>query len=331
MIDVNDFFDQEIQCIYKGEIYSVRNNGAIMRHARPGKAKRKNDEMWTFGTKGPKGYMVFCTEQVHRIVATAFHGEAPTSQHIIDHKDTNRCNNRPENLHWITKLENILSNPITRRRVILVCGSIEAVLANPSLLGESKVDPNFGWMRTVSPKEAQISKEKLEQWAKEDTVPTGKGEMGEWVFSKGQEENDEQYDEEEPITVQALTPNVIQVNWRTPCLFPLCPATPGDNPLQEYLDKLTEDSVFTKNDYGSSKVIKADWNKEKDSIFVMTYFDSESAVKGYAMAKVTYDKNTGIYYHESRGSYFTDDGAEKYFTIERGYEWTGGDVFDDFC
>ena len=21
----------------------------------------------------------------------------------------------------------------------------------------------------------------------------------------------------------------------------------------------------------------------------------------------------------------------KYYTIERGYEWTGGDVFDDFC
>ncbi len=273
--------------------------------------------LWTFGTKGPKGYLVFCTEQVHRIVATAFHGEAPTNQHIVDHKDTNRCNNRPENLHWITKLENILANPITRRRVILVCGSIEAFLANPSLLGESKVEPNFSWMRTVSPKEAQISKERLEQWAREDTVPTGKGKMGEWVFNNKQEENNEQYDEDEPIMVQALTPNVIQVNWRTPCLFPLCPETPGDNPLQEYLDNLTEDSVFTKNDYGSSKVIKADWNKEKNSIFVMTYFDSESAVKGYAMAKVTYDKKAGIYYHESRGSFFTDDGAEKYFTVER--------------
>lgn len=331
MIDVNDFFDQEIQCIYKGEIYSVRNNGAIMRHARSGKTKRKNDDIWTFGAKGPKGYMVFCAEQVHRIVATAFYGEAPTNQHIVDHRDTNRCNNRPENLHWITKLENILSNPITRRRVILVCGSIEAFLANPSLLNESKTDPNFVWMRTVSPKEAQISREKLEQWAKEDVVPTGKGKIGEWVFNKEQEENDEQFDKEGSITVQALTPNVIQVNWRTPCSFHLCPETPGDNPLQEYLDKLTDDSVFTKNDYGSSKVIKADWNKEKDAIFVMTYFDSEFAVKGYAMAKVTYDKNTGIYYHESRGSYFTDDGAEKCFAVERGYEWTGGDVFDDFC
>ena len=44
MIDVNDFFDQEKQCVYRGEIYSVRNNGAIMRHARPGKAKRKNKD-----------------------------------------------------------------------------------------------------------------------------------------------------------------------------------------------------------------------------------------------------------------------------------------------
>ena len=38
------------------------------------------------------------TEVVHRIVATAFHGEQPSVKHIVDHIDTNRRNNRVENL-----------------------------------------------------------------------------------------------------------------------------------------------------------------------------------------------------------------------------------------
>ena len=35
--------------------------------------------------------------------------------------------------------------------------------------------------------------------------------------------------------------------------------------------------------------------------------------------------------HENKGSFFTDDGAKKYYTLELGREWTGGEVFDDFC
>ena len=45
---------------------------------------------------------------VHRIVATAFHGEQPSEKHIVDHIDTNRRNNRAENLRWITRLDNLL-------------------------------------------------------------------------------------------------------------------------------------------------------------------------------------------------------------------------------
>ena len=36
----------------------------------------------------------------------------------IDHIDTNRCNNRKENLRWFTKLENALNNEITRNKII---------------------------------------------------------------------------------------------------------------------------------------------------------------------------------------------------------------------
>lgn len=52
---------------------------------------------------------------------------------------------------------------------------------------------------------------------------------------------------------------------------------------------------------------------------------------GYALAKIEYDQSAGIHYHESRGTFFGEDGVKKYFATERGHEWTGGDVFDDFC
>ena len=165
MISVDSFFDQEKECVFKDETYSVRNNGAVMRHARPNKIKRKLDEVWTFGTKNEtNGYMYINSVRVHQIVAEAFLEPKPSPTHVIDHKDTNKCNNRPDNLRWATRLENALNNPITRKRIILCCGSIENFLENPALLRAGSVDQNFDWMRTVSPDEAKISKEKLERW-----------------------------------------------------------------------------------------------------------------------------------------------------------------------
>ena len=330
MVTINDFFKQEKTCEYKGEIYSVRDNGAVMRHVRDNKPKRKKDEVWTFGDKNDKnGYMYLGAARVHRIVAAAFLDKEPTPTHVIDHIDTNKCNNRPDNLRWVTRLENALSNPITRRRIILCCGSIENFLANPSLLRTSSVGQMFDWMRTVSPEEAKISRDKLERWAKEDSVPTGKGQLGEWVFHESTETVSKEIVDDAPVGTKSLTQNVIQIGWITPTLFPLCPETPDKNPLQEYLNKLVEGSVFSTNDYCASTVIKADWNKEKDSIFVMSHI--EESAKHYGLTKITYNKASGIFYHESIRTYFTEDGAEKYFAIERGYDWTGGDVFDDFC
>ncbi len=321
-----DYFSEEKQCEYKGEIYSVRDNGAVMRHARESKNIRKLDNIWSFGNKSDAtGYLRWCGNSVHRIVAIAFHGEPPTTQHVVDHIDTNRCNNRPENLRWVTKLENALNNPITRRRIILSCGSIENFLKNPSLL-KATGDKNFDWMRTVTPQEAEISKAKQEEWAKTDKIPSGTGKMGEWIFKNPNANSEIEY---EAIT-KSLTSNVLQINWRTPCEFPLCPQSPSDDPLQEYLNNLKSGVVFSKNQYGQSIVVKADFNKERTAIFVITRFSGDS-VKDFALSKIEYDASAGIFHHESRGTFFEDKGAEKYFTVERGYEWTSGDVFDDFC
>ena len=159
---------QELTCTYKGELYSVRDDGSVLRHPRPGKKPRPYDSKWTFGNKSAeRGYMEIASVQVHRIVATAFHGEAPTSQHVVDHKDTNKCNNRPENLRWVTKFENIMLNPITVKRIEWVIGDkIEKFLEDPAKYKDKFQDQNFAWMRTVTVEEGQSTLERLRDWAK---------------------------------------------------------------------------------------------------------------------------------------------------------------------
>ena len=184
MPDINIFpFEEECECEYKGEHYSVRDNGAIMRH--PIGKKRPLDGRWTFGEKDNKnGYMVFRGERVHRIVATAFHGPAPSEQHVVDHIDTNRSNNRPENLRWLTRLENILLNENTLNKVIYICGSLEAFLENPQLLfGHELEDTNFTWMRTVTPEEAKATRENMTKLAtRPQDVPSKGAHVGDWIF-----------------------------------------------------------------------------------------------------------------------------------------------------
>lgn len=44
---------------------------------------------------------------VHQLVCRAFHGEPPTPQHEPNHKDSDRTNNRADNLEWVTRKENL--------------------------------------------------------------------------------------------------------------------------------------------------------------------------------------------------------------------------------
>ena len=178
-------YEKQLECKYKGEIYSVRDNGAVLRHHPEGNKPRKLDDTWTFGKYDIKtGYARIGGEPVHRIVATAFLGKPPSSQHVVDHIDTNRRNNRPENLRWVTKLENALLNPITAKKIEYICGSIEEFLKDPSKLRKGATGPNFDWMRAVSKEEASISLARLTSWAKSDKPSSG-GSLGEWVYKRG--------------------------------------------------------------------------------------------------------------------------------------------------
>lgn len=168
MVDVNEY-TREITCEYKGEVYSVRDNGAVMRHAREGKKARKLDNVWTFGTKDKtRGYMMISSHRVHIVVAKAFIPGNEDGKMVVDHIDTNRCNNRVENLRWLTKLENVLLNEATLKRVTYLCGGdINKFIENPSCLQDLTGDnQDIMWMRTVSAEEAKLAFARISSWAK---------------------------------------------------------------------------------------------------------------------------------------------------------------------
>ena len=322
MVSVDEYNETK-DCIYKDEHYSVRDNGAVMRHPREGKRLRKDDNVWTFGKPNEKtGYMEISGQRVHRIVAFAFLGDPPTEQHVVDHIDTNRRNNRPENLRWLTRLENALNNPITRARIENLCGSIEVFLADPSVLrGHEMIDPNFNWMRTVSPEEARASLERLTNWAKEHPKPQG-GSLGEWVFQEQKQgsrpyiplhyQQPEPVEPEpadtRPIETKSLTPNAIQLDWKHPVEFPCCPQQVTGKPLETYLANLKEGKIFSKNSFGESTILKYGLTSS-ETLWVMC--NISIGWKTHAITRITY--KDGLFYHENMGVFDIGDEPEELF------------------
>ena len=324
MDNLFDINEPERICEYRGETYRVRENGSIYRIQKTNKRKRPLDEKWTFGTPDKQyGYWNFSSEKAHRIVATAFHGKQPSEKHVVDHIDTNRKNNRPENLRWITKLENLLLNPITLSRIIFKYGSINNFLANPSEPIDGELEQNFEWMRTVTKEESDNTRKNLENWAKEGKIPKG-GQLGEWIFSNLDEQVDS-FVEENPLT-ESLTYNVIQKNWKTQSEFPNCPTSLTDGSIKAYKEKLVKGSTFSKNQYGESTIENAETSKNEKELFVITISDN---VKQFALAKVYIENEKFI--HESLGSFFTLIGTQKQFCLAQGLEWNGEDSIDDYC
>lgn len=351
MIDI-DNFKIEVLCDYKGETYSVRDNGAIMRHPKSICRVRPLDNKWTFGTKNKKnGYMFFASNvRVHQVVATAFCGQKSSEEMVVDHKDTNRCNNRAENLHWVTKLENVLNNPFTRRKIIYICGSVEAFLENPSLLQENALESNFNWMRTVSKEEALNCRSNLERWLKEDREfdYTSRGNaVDEWIFGNSNHiGNTRDYYQERiqisdsksypdsnllqeenyaPLLIESLTSNSMQEDLKTPTEFPLCPINILS--LEVYYSALDKGNVFSINKFGATTIIEAAISEDKKQLCIATH-NPEAFKKWYITYVYIFDDK---YIHKNGGSFFDKNGALRTITQFQGKEWTGGECFDDYC
>lgn len=367
MNDLLSCFTETRECDYKGRHYSVRDNGSICRHPRKGARVSRLDNTWTFGTKDSKtGYMLYGGVRVHQIVATAFYGVPEDPNMVVDHIDTNRCNNRPENLRWLTRLENVLNNPYTRKRIEFLCGSIEAFLKDPSRLRQTSSDPNIAWMRTVSKEEAAKCLKNLDRWKEEDKSrdayqqsgrSTG---IGEWIFEDHNENSDDGFGqswdtdwskreyksdyqrhienveaenqriyEEQHGLKDSLTPGAKQFNWVVQSAFPLCPTERSSEPLRDYLSKLKKGALFCHNDLYESFVHEADISDDGNILAVIATSAHVKGESGYVLTVIKYEN--GYFIHENQGSFYGEMGAEKYFTLALGREWTGGEVFDDYC
>jgi hypothetical protein len=324
-------YDGMQECCYKNEHYSVRDNGAVLRHPHNSRRTRRTDNKWTFGKPNNRtGYLEIASVRIHSIVATAFHGGPPTKQHVVDHIDTNKHNNRPDNLRWVTRLENVLQNPITSRRIELVCGSVEAFLADPSKFRDKFQEPNYQWMCTVSKEEAQTSKKRLLAWAKSEKPLQG-ATLGDWIYDRNLSNDFDEAFIEKLEFVDSLTPNVVQKaqTWKTPTEFPLCPNENSPNPIISYCKALRVGEVFSKNQFTSSIIEDFAMSNDKDVLWIMCKMGEEHPGKPYSLAEITYQNN--VFVHASLGTFFEKVGVEKQFTLKQGLEWKGGESIDDYC
>lgn len=253
-------------------------------------------------------------------------------------------------------MENTLNNPITRAKIELICGSVEAFLKNPNLLqGHESENTNFKWMRVVTPEEAERSLKCWNEWAAkpvDERMPKGKG-TGEWLYEKeasevetkpqrrfqyvgpynsyaehiaAVEEMNRIEHEKQYGLKDSLTPGAKQVEWKRQRNFL--------RHLRKFQRRLFK-TIF----HGSQKAqyiaeisiptlqfMLLLCSEDQSHLAVLTEI---SGVTNYALSEVTYEN--GYFIHKSIRTFFTEDGANKYYTYSLGKEWNGGDVMEDFC
>ena len=175
-------------------------------------------------------------------------------------------------------------------------------------------------MRTLSKDEAAAAKAHLQEWAKSGAVPSG-GALGEWLYGT----RDRASYEPPPAEYESLTPSVVQVKWKVPTEFPLCPEAVTEDALQRYAENLKFGRVFARNHLYQSLVVQH--GMTEDSLVVITHDPSDNAIKDWAVAHV--GVRGEFFYHRSEHQYFTLQGALKAFCELTGESYD--DCMDDYC
>lgn len=297
-----DQYKRQIEVEFRGHKYIVRDNGAVYRKDKPGRRRSSFDETWTFGRhEESSGYMFIGSHLIHRIVAFAFLGSSPSDKHVVDHIDMDRKNNRPENLRWVTRLDNVIRHPSTRKRIIGAYGSLEIFFENPR--AASELDQSTDWLRTVSKEDAQRSRDQLIEWAESDGRPKDRI-LGNRVY--GTPDATPPLPETIPDKL-SLTAMAVQRRWKTPTEFPGCPGILGSDPLAEYASNLRPGALFSRDKYKECLVVIAEQGDSLLSVLVKSR--EEDAIKPWAVAKVTIED--GKFVHEAVGTFFELNGAKK--------------------
>ena len=94
MLEEWKFYKETYNRRWGHRIYGVSNLGNVKCNGKPYKCYINK-----------QGYLMFGTFYVHRAVAELFISN-PENKPCVDHKDTNKLNNKVDNLRWTTYLEN---------------------------------------------------------------------------------------------------------------------------------------------------------------------------------------------------------------------------------
>jgi hypothetical protein len=114
------------------------------------------------------------TYLVHRLVLIAFKGDCPNG-HECDHIDRNRLNNHIDNLHWVTRSENMMNRSMTRTDITeldpkkrLVILSKENYSKNYSKRGHKKQNGTISVTKN-NRYQAHVTVNKITYWKTLDT------------------------------------------------------------------------------------------------------------------------------------------------------------------
>ena len=97
---------RQIYSVWYTEHYEVTHEGRVFSHKTGAPYELKQDDFAGYKKLALTIERKIQNWRVHRLVATCFHGLAPTDKHVARHLDGVRHNNHYTNIRWGTQIEN---------------------------------------------------------------------------------------------------------------------------------------------------------------------------------------------------------------------------------